>query len=193
VSACKSRSWMNELRARVIGSLGEALVRAELEDLDWPTLRNVVLVASGATVEIDHLACAPGAIVVLETKTYSGEVDGNPTSECWRLRLRDGRCFKLPNALRQNAAHVLAVRRAVNDDAVRVRGYVVNAGAGRFAPTLAATVVPLRQVGRRLAEDLAIQGRGTERLLAAWSRLVASAAEGERYRSAHAARISRRV
>jgi Nuclease-related domain len=193
MSADEMRVWLRDIRACAIGSLGEALVRAELEGLGWPMLRNVVLLISGASVEIDHLACAPGAIVVLETKTYSGEVDGHPASECWQLRLRDGRCFGVPNALRQNAAHLLAVRRAVNDDAVRVRGYVVSAGAGQFAPTLAATVLPLRELGRRLVEDLAIQGREAERLLAAWSRLVASAAEGERYRSAHAARISRRV
>ena len=72
---------LRKLRSVAIGALGEALVRAELEVLGWPMLRNVILGAPGRNVEIDHLARAPGGVVVLETKTYSGHVDGDLGSD----------------------------------------------------------------------------------------------------------------
>ena len=68
-------------RAEAIGSLGEALVRAELEKLGWPSLSNVVLAFRWGSVEIDHLVRAPDGIVVIETKTLSGVINGHPESE----------------------------------------------------------------------------------------------------------------
>ena len=190
VSADKPRSWMKDMRALAIGSLGEALVRAELESLGWPMLRNVILADTASSVEIDQIACAPAAIIVLETKTYSGEVSGEPGSEIWRLGLRDGRCFDVPNAHRQNAAHITAVRRVIHDNSIPVRGYVVNAGAGQFAPALAGTVVALRDLRARLMEDSASRRGADTALQAAWLRLVTSAARGEDHRTTHVARIS---
>ena len=92
---------LRDMRAVAVGALGEVLVRAELEVLDWPMLRNVILGAPGRSVEIDQLARAPGGVIVLETKTYSGHVDGDLGSECWILSLRDGRSFVVPNAVVQ--------------------------------------------------------------------------------------------
>src|SRR5208283_5216339 len=97
---------LRDMRAVAVGALGEALVRAELEVLGWPMLRNVILGAPSHRVEIDQLARAPGGVIVLETKTYSGHVDGDPGSEFWILSLRDGRSFVVPNAVRQNVAHI---------------------------------------------------------------------------------------
>src|SRR5271165_4983043 len=92
---------LRDMRAVAVGALGEALVRAELEVLGWPMLRNVILGAPGRSVEIDQLVRAPGGVIVLETKTYSGHVDGDLGSECWILSLRDGRSFVVPNAVVQ--------------------------------------------------------------------------------------------
>jgi len=127
-------------------------------------------------------------VIVLETKTYVGHVDGNLGSECWILSLRDGRSFVVPNAVRQNDAHVRAVRRVIDDAPVPVRGYVVSAGAGRFAPLLERAIVQAAELRTRLAGDAALQKRGGVKLEAAWSRLVAPAAEGETHRAAHATR-----
>jgi len=179
---------LRDMRAVAVGALGEALVRAELEVLGWPMLRNVILGAPSHRVEIDQLARAPGGVIVLETKTYSGHVDGDPGSEFWILSLRDGRSFVVPNAVRQNVAHIRAVRCVIDDASVPVRGYVVSAGAGRFAPQLARAIVPAAELRTRLAGDAALQRRGGVKLEAAWSRLVAAAAEGETHRAAHATR-----
>jgi len=99
----------------------------------------------------------------------------------------------VPNAVRQNAAdmraaHMRAVRRVIDDASVPVRGHVVSAGAGRFAPRLARAIVPAAELRTRLAGDAARQRRGGVKLEAAWSRLVAAAAEGETHRAAHATR-----
>src|SRR5271166_5107464 len=108
-----SKASLRDMRAVAVVALGEALVRAELEALGWPMLRaelealgwpmlrNVTLGAPGRSVEIDQLARAPGGVIVLETKTYSGHVDGELGSECWILSLRDGRSFVVPNAVVQ--------------------------------------------------------------------------------------------
>ena len=178
---------LRDMRAVAIGVLGEALVRAELDALGWPMLRNVILGAPSNIVEIDHLVRTPSGIAVLETKTYSGRVDGELGSECWTLSLRDGRCFIVPNAFRQNAAHVRAVRAVIGDASVPVRGYVVSAGAGRFAPQLARVIVPVRELQAQRAGDARLHRHRGAQLDAAWSRLVEAAAEGEAHRSAHAA------
>ena len=92
-----------------------------------------------------------------------------------------------PHAVRQNAAHMRAVRRVIDDASVPVRGHVVSAGAGRFAAQLARAIVPVAELRTRLAGDAALQRRGGVKLEAAWSRLVA-VAEGEAHRAAHATR-----
>src|SRR5208337_4104634 len=188
MAAGDEAAQLRDMRAVAVGALGEALVRAELEVLGWPMLRNVILGAPSHRVEIDQLARAPGGVIVLETKTYSGHVDGDPGSEFWILSLRDGRSFVVPNAVRQNVAHIRAVRCVIDDASVPVRGYVVSAGAGRFAPQLARAIVPAAELRTRLAGDAALQRRGGVKLEAAWSRLVAAAAEGETHRAAHATR-----
>ena len=91
--------------------------------------------------------------------------------------------------MRQNAAHMHALRRVIDDASVALRGYVVSAGAGRFAPQLARAIVPAAELRTRLAGDAALQRRGGVKLEAAWSRLVAAAAdEGGAHRAAHATR-----
>src|SRR5271165_4824173 len=88
-----SKASLRDMRSVAVGALGEALVRAELEVLSWPMLCNVILGASGRSVEIDQLARAPGGVIVLETKTSSGHVDGDLRSECWILSLARLRGF----------------------------------------------------------------------------------------------------
>jgi len=184
----EDKAQLRDARAAAVGALGEALVRAELEALGWPMLRNVILSASGGSVEIDHLVRAPGGVVVLETKTYSGRLDGDLGSEHWTLSLRDGRCFIVPNPFRQNAAHVRAVRSVIDDAAVLIQGYVVSAGAGRIASQLGRAVVPVQELRAHLPRDLGLCRHRHGKLDLAWSRLMAAAAEGEAHRAAHAAR-----
>ena len=119
---------LRDMRAVAVGALGEALVRAELEVLDWPMLRNVILGAPGRSVEIDQLARAPGGVIVLETKTSSGHVDWDLRSECWILSLGDGRSFVVPTAVQNTPCGSVAYA-AASQSPSQLRGPC----AGRLA------------------------------------------------------------
>ena len=103
---------LRDMRAVAVGALGEALVRAELEGLGWPMVRNVILGTPGRSVEIDQLARAPGGVIVLETKTYSGYVVGDLGSEFWILSLRDGRSFVSERGCSEDALQINGLRAA---------------------------------------------------------------------------------
>jgi len=129
----------DDRRAEAIGSIGEILVRAELRTLGWPTLSNVVLPLGRAAAEIDHLVRAPDGILVIETKTLAGAVDGAPQDQLWSQRTRNG-VHSLQNPLVQNAAHLDAVRAVIANLAMSTRGLVVSAGSARFSPPIAECV-----------------------------------------------------
>ncbi|MBO0711995.1 MAG: NERD domain-containing protein [Acetobacteraceae bacterium] len=183
----------DERRAAAIGGLGEALVRAELEKLGWPMLSNVVLARNGWSVEIDHLVRAPDAIVVIETKTLSGVVRGEPDAECWFQQTRSG-VRRFLNPLVQNKAHMEAVRAVIENPAVSLRGLVVSAGRSRFEAPIAGCVVPLRDLTTVLRDSVAAPALGKP-TIAAWAALVAEAESSNRRRAAHTtyARLRKRV
>lgn len=178
-------------RVEAVGSLGEALVAAELRGLGWPHLANVVLTGRGWSAEIDHLVRAPDGIVVIETKTWSGLVSGQPDGEHW-LQHSGGRVRALLNPLAQNAAHMDAVRAVIGDAGVSLRGLVVSAGHARFAPPLAGRVVPLRGLAGVLRESAASPSWGQGGIDAAWAALTAEAAASDGRRAAHVERVDSR-
>ena len=106
-------------------------------------LYNVILVEGfGRTVEIDHLVRVPDGILVLETKTYAGFIDGGADAPYWTQHLAGGRCTTILNPAIQNFGQMRAVERFVADPFVRVRGFVVSAGTARFADAIAHLPVP---------------------------------------------------
>jgi hypothetical protein len=109
-------------RAAAIGGVGEALVAGRLREIGWPILRNVVLRERAGSAEIDILARAPGALIVLEVKTWSGRIEGTASAASWTRHGADGRVMTVPNAVRQNLAHIAAVEWAIGDSRVRVTG-----------------------------------------------------------------------
>ena len=73
-------------------------------DSRWPVLYNVILVEGfGRTVEIDHLVRVPDGILVLETKTYAGFIDGGADAPYWTQHLAGGRCTTILNPAIQNS------------------------------------------------------------------------------------------
>ena len=69
-----------EVKAGITGAKGESAVARELARLGHPALHDVILSDSRGLTQIDHLALAPDAIVLLETKRYSGFITGNCTA-----------------------------------------------------------------------------------------------------------------
>ena len=170
-------------RAAAIGGLGEALVAGHLREIGWPALRNVVLRERGGSVEIDLLARAPAAVVVLEVKTWSGFIQGAAQAALWVRYGGDGSELAVPNAVRQNLPHVAAVERAIGDSGVSVWGIVVSAGHARFVAPLRPHVVPVSAIGDVLQARLADQNR----LDRAWARLRQEAERSPGRREAHVA------
>lgn len=72
-----------------------------LNDLMLPTLYG--------TTQIDHIVLSTSGVYVIETKDYSGKITGNEKSEQWEQNIYGYR-YKTGNALRQNKAHIAAVR-----------------------------------------------------------------------------------
>ena len=178
-------------RAAVIGALGEALVAGRVRDLGCPVLRNVVLDDGVWSVEIDLLACVGDGIVVLEIKTWSGFIAGVADAPTWTRYGRGGRKDEVPNAVRQNWAHVAVVERFISDSGVCVRGYVVSAGSAQFAEELGRFVVPLADLGTVICVRPLLPG-SREAVLQAWARLEASVAGSDRRRGAHIERVRSR-
>lgn len=180
-------------RAAALGALGEALVAGALRDMGWPTLRNVVLHESRATAEIDLLARAPNSIVVLEVKTWSGFVDGTASAAEWVRFGAGGGEANVPNAVRQNVAHVGMVERVIGEPAVGVRGLVVSAGHAQYAERLRRHVVPLADLPDILRAHAAkmplCPGVSLDR---AWTLLARESECSEAGREAHAAWVRSR-
>ena len=172
-------------RAEAAGALGESLVRAELATLWWPVLSNVVLPLGRGSAEIDHLVRTPDGILLIETKTFAGVVEGKRDREFWRRRTRAG-VRRVRNPLVQNAAHLDAVRAAIADRGVDLRGLVVTAGSARFLPPIDACVVPVRELARVLRGSVTT-GADQAALDEAWRRLEMAARRGETRRAAHVA------
>lgn len=175
----RSQGPTDSRRAEVIGSLGEALVRAELEMLGWPLLSNVVLACRWGSAEIDHLVRAPDGIVVIETKTFSGNVSGELGTASWLKRTR-GEVNSFQNPLVQNAAHLDAVRDVIGNPDGSLRGLVVSAGRARYSAPIAGCVVPVRDLARVLRESVAMPLLADAALAAAWTALVVAASAGAR-------------
>jgi hypothetical protein len=179
-------------RAAAIGGVGEALVAGRLREIGWPILRNVVLHERTGSAEIDILARAPGALVVLEVKTWSGRIEGAASAASWTRHGADGRVMILPNAVRQNLAHMAAVERAIGDSQVRVRGVVVSAGHARFVAALRSHVVPAEQLAGVLRDGAESELRETWRIERAWAALCREAARSPERQAGHIAWVRSR-
>ena len=179
-------------RAAALGALGEALVAGALRDMGWPVLRNVVLRERGRSAEIDVIAWAPGALVVLEVKTWSGFIQGAAQAASWTRHGRGDEAVAMPNAVTQNRAHVAAVERAIGDREVPVWGLVVSAGHARFAPALRAHVVPAAELAGVLRNGARGDHGERWRIERAWASLGREAARSPNRLAAHIARLQAR-
>jgi Nuclease-related domain len=174
-----------EVKAGITGQKGEAAVARQLVLLGVPALHDVILADSRGLTQIDHLVLGPDAIIVLETKTYSGCITGSLHSNEWTQHLAQdvaGTAFQ--NPVRQNYRHCAAALEIVGDPNVLVRGYVVSAGKAGFGDALTGVVVPLEKLS-----DIFIPGDGPRAdqgaLRRAWERLVAAAQASEVRRAEH--------
>jgi hypothetical protein len=176
-----------EVKTGITGQKGEAAVARHLAHLGASALHDVILEDSRGLTQIDHLILGLDAILVLETKTFSGVIAGGLHSQEWTQYLAQGTTqTNFQNPLRQNHRHCAAAVEIVGDPAVLVRGYVVSAGKAWFGDTLADVVVDIDNLADIFIPD---DSRRADRnaLLLAWGRLVVAARAGEARRAEHLA------
>ena len=191
-TAEEARIWatFRAFKAGITGRKGEALVAAALADLGVPALHDVILRDGRGLTQIDHIARAPDAIVVLETKHYGGIICGEADSREWSQRFEDSpEQFALPNPLRQNYRHRLAVEALVATGAMLVRAHVMVTGTARLGRELQDAVVPLAGLAGIFGGSVSVPQRW---LSAAWHKLEAAAAVSPGLREAHQQEIASR-
>lgn len=76
---------------------------------EYIILNDLMLPTRYGTTQIDHTVLSTHGVYIIETKDYSGRITGNEKSEQWEQNIYGYR-YKTANALRQNKAHIAAVR-----------------------------------------------------------------------------------
>ena len=174
-----------EVKAGITGQKGEAAVAGALALLGVPALHNVILADSRGLTQIDHVVLGPDAIIVIETKTYSGFIEGDLHGEEWTQYHSQGAAHTVFwSPVRQNHRHRSAVLEIVAELAVPVRGYVMSAGKGRFCDALVGIVVPLEHLAT-IFLSIGATRTDLQALRSAWDRLVLAAHAGEARRAEH--------
>jgi hypothetical protein len=102
-----------------------------LKKIGLPALHDVYLPYPGGVTQIDHVALAGSAIVVIETKNYEGRIFGREREASWTVAYNRHSKHRFQNPLRQNYAHVEAVKAVVGPE-VDVIGMVVFVGEAEF-------------------------------------------------------------
>ena len=163
------RRWLVQYAQRKAGAKGEHAVKRELQRIFSETAHNFYLPLPGGRglTEIDHVALTPNGILVIETKSYSGEIIARPDDSTWtQIKGRSRRSFQ--NPLRQNQAHIKAVQALGLD--VPVIGHVVFAGQARFHNGIPEGVSSLSNLSDDLNE--LTRGRISDELHSAWEKLL---------------------
>ena len=93
----------------------------------------------------------------------------------------------LPNPLRQNYRHRVAVEALLATDAVRVRSHVVVTGKARLEEQLRASVVPLAELEHVVTGSPTLSQSWLD---AAWHKLQAAAEASPALREAHRQEVS---
>lgn len=127
--------------AEAFGERAEHRAEQELRGLDIPTLRNVFLHGPmGRLTEIDLLALVGNKILVIEVKSWPGQIAGDQDAKEWIQIKETGDRKVMMNPLAQNRHHLRVLQAALPEAACK--GLVVFI-AGAFADTAPSGVVDL--------------------------------------------------
>ncbi|MBF8984707.1 NERD domain-containing protein [Lutibacter sp. B2] len=102
-------------KQKLIGDIGEKLVKKELEKLGdqigyHEVLHDLNINATiRKSIQIDHIVVSEYGIFVIETKHYSGNIYGHVNDEYWNVTYPSGKSAKLYNPIKQNESHVTTI------------------------------------------------------------------------------------
>jgi restriction system protein len=178
---------------RIKGWAGERAVKDALDRAGFRHLHDVYLPSKGGVTQIDHIVLAGGAIVVVETKNYSGWIFGEEKQGRWTVSLAGGRSkHSFQNPLRQNHGHIRSVESAL-DRSAPVTGLVAFTAGSHFPKGMPPGVIRVSGLAtalRQIAKDTPADRTGE----AAWRKLESlaqgtdrKAAKGEHMRTVKAA------
>lgn len=175
-------------RPFVIGAMGEWRVRRLLRRTGLEAAHDLLLPHDNEAgwTQIDHLVRLPDGLLVIETKNWRGRLFGTAYDLSWTQRLGPW-SYRHQNPLRQNHAHIVAVRN-LTGRTVPVTGAVVMVGAGWFPRGLPDGCHRIsgfrRHLRARLGPRLVRPGESS-RIDAAWNRVLAAASTRRRDRRQH--------
>lgn len=170
------------------GLLGERAVARVLKRHSAQVANDLILPdGRGGLTQIDHLALTSSAILVIETKHYSGLILGRQHEPQWTQMLGRRR-YAFQNPLRQNHGHIKTVQALIPH--LPVEGRVVFVGGARFPKGRPPGVDDLAALERALAG----LGRQTIPLALqqAWNDLIAQARRDRQARREHLASVKAR-
>lgn len=177
-------------KARAQGKIGEMTVRAGLDSCTYRALHNAYLPnGERGWTEIDHLLLTEEGILVVETKTFTGQIFGRQSEPQWTQKL-GRRTIKIPNPIRQNYGHVQAVRTLVGST-VPVSGQVMLTGSATFPKGMPHGVLSRADFFKALKARFT----GTQPATAwvnAWETLANAARRDGKTRQAHRRQIAAR-
>lgn len=159
------------LRRQLKGDLGEQSVSLTIRGMGLPIQNNVTIPGKRGLTQIDHLVLTRSAIVVLETKNYSGSLydNGRGKGGSWIQKFPSGKQNNLHNPLDQNYGHIKSVGTIV--PGVPVTGFVVLAGSASFPNGVPDGVLMLRDLKRKLKEMDRGEGPNPASIQDAWNKL----------------------
>ena len=167
-------------RARLkAGNLGEHRVSQLLDTASGQDRLDGIVVGSrfGRSAQIDHLVRGPRGFVVVETKNWTGVLEGGPQDKEWTLTRSNGVQSHRRNPLLQAARQARIVSEKLGNQAPEIKHIVVMAGRVSPKKSFPDGVIYSRELSSVLPVILSEQTSDSQLVEQAWNVLVEHAYE----------------
>ncbi len=175
------------------GGIGETRVHWKLSALnseEYTTFHDMLLRTKRGTSQIDHVVVSVYGIFVIETKYYKGWIFGHEKSEYWTQTLYHEK-NKFRNPIRQNLAHVHALKEVLSDFGhIPFHSIVVFAGSAELKGVTAQTpVIYAKELKSTIRALSRVPVLTPEKLSEVAARLIECNVPGKQGRKEHAAQV----
>lgn len=121
------------------------LLSRELSYKDYFLFNNIILPSeNNVSTQIDHLVVSKFGLFVIECKDYKGWIFGDKNQDSWTQSLPGGKNkFSFQNPIRQNFAHIMALKSLLPVIAENLYGIVVFTDKSEFKTPVIDNVVNL--------------------------------------------------
>ncbi len=142
------KAYRVHLRPKIKGYFGERGVKRTLRKLpndEHEVLQDLMLSTGKDLTQIDHVVISKYGIFDIETKNFSGFISGNEWDKEWQ-QITDNGLHPIPNPVRQNYKHTLALKHTLKDiPGVPIYPIVVLSDKSRLDVTSERTLVVNRR------------------------------------------------